>query len=1488
MILFVFLLPLAAWAQSAAELSEQVDDDRGFLTNLLEKNLSGEGRSVVIDGFEGALSSRATFSRITIADEDGVWLTLNNGAIQWTRTALLRGRVQIAELSAEEILLPRLPGGGSDAPQAETREFALPDLPVSLNIDQITVQRVELGEPVFGLAAAISLSGSMNLDGGEGHAKLDVQRLDGPRGEFVLDAGYSNASKSLKLDFNLDEDADGILVNLVDLYGKPSVRATISGEGEIADFAANIELATDGQPRITGQISAKGATGPDGEPGTGFDFRLGGDVAALLSPQNRTFFGENTQMQAQGWRGETGRLDIPQLSISTNALSMDGSFSTNDKGAPQRANMLITLGRDAGAAQVPVALPFAGDGATVESGRVILDYDASKGSGWTLDGNIGQLDLPTVKIGALRLKGGGEVALDGGALSGVTGDISFGGSDLAFRDPGLADAVGDQITGSTDFSFTPGNAVEFPTFQIDGTDYGLSGYFLVSGLGSGITLSLDANARYEDLTRLSTISGRNVTGRADVDLIGYYVLLTDGFDIDATATGTDISIDQKQVDRLLAGRSTIELVARRDTTGIELDHLTVNSERLTAEAKGFLNSRASNVTATISMPSLAGADAALSGELLADAKLTGPDGQRRLTIDGRAVDLGLGMEVLDNALRGETLLRAAAQQSEAGFALETFSFTNPQLSAQGEGNFAEGSLDATASFSLPDLSALQSEWTGGFQAQAKLSEDAGTRFIDLTGSGQDLSFGQRNAQGTLTGETRLTVQAEEKDGVITLRDVQVNNQQMTASATGIYGEGVTDVTADVDIRSLAFLGQGWRGSMRANGSFKQAGDGERLLQMTGTGTDLAFGQAQLDGALAGETRLAVRAIERDGVFTFQQAEVENPRLAANASGTLGGGQTDLTANLNARDLRFLGRGFGGSVTAEAQLSEENGIRRISATGNANGLSVGQAEADRLLAGQTSFDVAATQSASGFSVQRANIRNPQLQVQADGDTTTGLNLNARLVDLALLRPEFPGAVEVNGTVRESGRNFVLDLNTTAPGDTRLNIAGTAARDFSTTDLAITGSSNASIANSSLRTRSIEGPVQLNLRINGAPSLNAVSGRVQLTNATIADPGAGIAIEGLNATADLSGGRIQLNATGNVEAGGSVEVSGPINLSNGTSLDLTIALNRVIARDPNLYETEISGRLSMSGNTASGLLISGRVDLGTTEFRIPSTGFGGAKEILDIEHVGDTRPVRATRAKAGVEEYPSQASRDAGMAAPPSTPPAAPPRLDLFINAPNKVFIRGRGIDAELGGDLQVQGTTRNVIPIGHLELIRGRVDLLGKRFDLSEGLVELQGSLIPVIRLVAESSNDGITTRIIIDGEVRDPDITFESSPELPEEEVLSQLLFGRGLDNISALQAAQLANAVAVLAGRGGVGVIGNLRTRMGLDDLDLATDDDGNVELRAGKYLSDNLYTDVSVGDDGKSSINLNLDISESLRARGSVGSDGDSSIGIFFERDY
>ena len=116
---------------------------------------------------------------------------------------------------------------------------------------------------------------------------------------------------------------------------------------------------------------------------------------------------------------------------------------------------------------------------------------------------------------------------------------------------------------------------------------------------------------------------------------------------------------------------------------------------------------------------------------------------------------------------------------------------------------------------------------------------------------------------------------------------------------------------------------------------------------------------------------------------------------------------------------------------------------------------------------------------------------------------------------------------------------------------------------------------------------------------------------------------------------------------------------------------------------------------------------------------------------------------------------------------------------------------------------------------------------------------------------------------------------------------MARLIFGRGLDNLSPVQAVQLANAVATLSGGGG-GVVGRLRSGLGLSDLDVTQNAEGDTEVSAGAYVSDNVYTEVTADSAGRQTINLNLDISRNLTAKGSATSEGETGIGVFYETDY
>jgi translocation and assembly module TamB len=191
-------------------------------------------------------------------------------------------------------------------------------------------------------------------------------------------------------------------------------------------------------------------------------------------------------------------------------------------------------------------------------------------------------------------------------------------------------------------------------------------------------------------------------------------------------------------------------------------------------------------------------------------------------------------------------------------------------------------------------------------------------------------------------------------------------------------------------------------------------------------------------------------------------------------------------------------------------------------------------------------------------------------------------------------------------------------------------------------------------------------------------------------------------------------------------------------------------------------------------------------------------------------------------------------------------------------------------------------------MGGLTLVRGRLDLLGKRFVLNEGRLVLEGDLNPRIELAAVTTSKDFTATIRIEGPIQQPQIRFLSQPELPEEEVVARLLFGRGLDTLSAFQALQLASAVATLTGNGGDGIVGRLRGSFGLDDFDITTGADGAAAVRAGRYIADNIYAEVIVDSTGRSEVQLNLDLSASVTVRGRATSTGETGIGVHFERDY
>lgn len=408
--------------------------------------------------------------------------------------------------------------------------------------------------------------------------------------------------------------------------------------------------------------------------------------------------------------------------------------------------------------------------------------------------------------------------------------------------------------------------------------------------------------------------------------------------------------------------------------------------------------------------------------------------------------------------------------------------------------------------------------------------------------------------------------------------------------------------------------------------------------------------------------------------------------------------------------------------------------------------------------------------------------------------------------------------------------------------------------------------------------LDGAADISLTVGGSTSSPVIGGSVRASGARFVDAGSGIAINGINADIALGRGTATLRSfTGTISTGGTVSAGGTVSLdaAAGFPADLTIKVVDGRYTDGRVVTANFGGDIVVTGPLASAPTLGGTINLGRTVITIPEK-LSPALSRLNVQHRNASGAVK-TQAEA---LKPASAGGAGGGL-----------MLDLAVNAPNQLFVQGRGLNAELGGTINLTGPASSPSATGLFKLRRGRLGILGRRLDFSEGSIGFSGSLVPTLDFSATSSVNSSTVTVTITGEASNPKFSFSSSPSAPEDEVLAQLVFGRAMGSLSAVQIAQLAQAAAVLAGVGGsTSLLDNLQGKLGVDDIDVKTDDEtGDTSVSVGKYLNDRTYLSIEKGSQpgsGKAAIDLN--VGRGVKLRGEATDSGETKGGIFFEREY
>jgi translocation and assembly module TamB len=134
----------------------------------------------------------------------------------------------------------------------------------------------------------------------------------------------------------------------------------------------------------------------------------------------------------------------------------------------------------------------------------------------------------------------------------------------------------------------------------------------------------------------------------------------------------------------------------------------------------------------------------------------------------------------------------------------------------------------------------------------------------------------------------------------------------------------------------------------------------------------------------------------------------------------------------------------------------------------------------------------------------------------------------------------------------------------------------------------------------------------------------------------------------------------------------------------------------------------------------------------------------------------------------------------------------------------------------------------------------------------------------------------VTATLAITGTASKPAIKLSAVPELPQDEVLAQLLFHRSASELTPVQLAQIAAGLAQLADIGGAGSfdpLGSVRKKLGLDVLSVGGSG-GNSNVEAGRNIAKGVYVGAKQSTSGTGSqATLRLDLAKGLRLEADLG---------------
>lgn len=425
------------------------------------------------------------------------------------------------------------------------------------------------------------------------------------------------------------------------------------------------------------------------------------------------------------------------------------------------------------------------------------------------------------------------------------------------------------------------------------------------------------------------------------------------------------------------------------------------------------------------------------------------------------------------------------------------------------------------------------------------------------------------------------------------------------------------------------------------------------------------------------------------------------------------------------------------------------------------------------------------------------------------------------------------------------------------------------------------------------RTVKGQLDADFKLDGTPSDPRFLGKAELKNGRVAMMGFGdyrqihLALDASNDEFKLSelyteagGGWAKFNATGKRAQSGSWTFEG-----GGESKSFPLIVDDQLA-------AILGIRTTFEGHLDDRLLEVSKLSIPEARVELPDVK---TKDLQSLERPKDILLVRN-----GVPVNKPKPKPNAGQA---QAEAPAVRVIRVFIDAPRNLWVKSSDLNIELGLSERFRFEMADQpLMYGEAQVIRGRIDVIGRRFDLQkDSQVRFAGpAKTPYLNLTALHNNEreGVAVTVAVTGRGKDFNLKMTSTPPLSDSEIFTLLTTGRrnlkrggGSSTISGEQAASVIGSLAATQLKNIVA------KKLPLDVLTVDTGDSGlrSARVEAGTYLSDQVYVgyQLQVGADRRKGENVNAgrieyQISKYWGVEGTAGDAPAASAELVWSRDY